>query len=90
MQIVIYTVLKFPSTEFNVASLASRCGVSVIDRKRRVRHASLELLALLGQIGSVGLVVDAIQTTLNNIEYKTKNEVLEAIRARYIIQGVLF
>lgn len=50
LQLLIFSLVTFPSTEFKLETVASRVAVMVADRRRRVRQAALDTLAVLGQI----------------------------------------
>lgn len=50
MQLLIFSLVTFPSTEFKLEIVASRVAAMVADRRRRVRQAALDALAVLGQI----------------------------------------
>ncbi|XP_012535111.1 uncharacterized protein LOC105835962 isoform X2 [Monomorium pharaonis] len=50
LQLLIFSLVTFPSTEFKLETVASRVAMTVADRRRRVRQAALDTLAVLGQI----------------------------------------
>ena len=59
LQIVLYALMTFPSTYFDVSSSVVRTVLIALDRKKRVRQAALDVLAVLGQISSPKVVLDA-------------------------------
>jgi hypothetical protein len=60
LQMVIYALLTFPSTYFDVANCVERTAKAALDRKKRVRQAALDVLAVLGQISSPKVVIDVV------------------------------
>lgn len=56
-----YALMTFPSTYFDISTCVGRATQMAIDRKRRVRQASLDVLAVLGQISSTKIVMDVVQ-----------------------------
>jgi len=50
LQLLIFSLVTFPSTEFKLETVASRVATMVADRRRRVRQAALDTMAVLGQI----------------------------------------
>lgn len=61
LRMVLFALMTFPSTYFDIrasAACAIRCAT---DRRRRVRRAALDVLAVLGQIGSTQLVLDVLR-----------------------------
>lgn len=58
---VLYALMTFPSTYFDIKTCVGRATLMAIDRKRRVRQASLDVLAVLGQISSTKIVMDVVQ-----------------------------
>ena len=57
INVIIFALLTFPSTEFNLEDLVATIGPHVTDSKRRVRQASMECLALLSQCLGSGKVI---------------------------------
>ena len=57
INVVIFALLTFPSTEFNMENLVTAIGPYVTDQKKRVRQASMECLALLSQCLGPGKVL---------------------------------
>ena len=56
INIVIFALLTFPSTEFELENLVNNIAPHVTDQKKRVRQASMECLALLAQCLGPGKV----------------------------------
>ncbi|XP_031847953.1 uncharacterized protein LOC116433699 isoform X1 [Nomia melanderi] len=50
LQLLIFSLVTFPSTEFKVDAVANKVARMVRDRRRRVRQAALDTLAVLAQI----------------------------------------
>ncbi|XP_050576482.1 uncharacterized protein LOC126915660 isoform X2 [Bombus affinis] len=50
LQLLIFSLVTFPSTEFKVDAVANKVAKMVRDRRRRVRQAALDTLAVLAQI----------------------------------------
>ncbi|XP_018046258.1 PREDICTED: uncharacterized protein LOC108685801 [Atta colombica] len=59
LQLLIFSLVTFPSTEFKLEIVASRVAAMVADRRRRVRQAALDTLAVLGQIYDSEEVIQA-------------------------------
>lgn len=57
---VIFALLTFPSTYFDVANCVERTAKAALDRKKRVRQAALDVLAVLGQISSPKTVLEVV------------------------------
>ncbi|GAB0086224.1 TOG array regulator of axonemal microtubules protein 1 [Sergentomyia squamirostris] len=60
LQMVLYALMTFPSTYFDVTTCVMRTTQAAIDRKKRVRQAALDVLAVLGQISSPKVVMDVV------------------------------
>ncbi|KAG7203787.1 hypothetical protein KM043_013808 [Ampulex compressa] len=50
LQLLIFSLVTFPSTEFKMETVANKVSAIVADRRRRVRQAALDTLAVLAQI----------------------------------------
>ena len=50
LQLLIFSLVTFPSTEFKVENVANKVAIMVGDKRRRVRQAALDTLAVLAQI----------------------------------------
>lgn len=99
---VLFALMTFPSTYFDVQALISRATVAAVDRKKRVRHVSptnsqdiqqpsnlshpppfqgaLDVLAVLGQIGSPKLVLDVVCSAVG--QRPDGNHLIAAVKAR--------
>jgi hypothetical protein len=60
LQMVIFALLTFPSTYFDVANCVERTARAALDRKKRVRQAALDVIAVLGQISSPKTVTEVV------------------------------
>ena len=49
IHVVVFALLTFPSTEFDLENLVKNIAPHVTDQKKRVRQASMECIALLAQ-----------------------------------------
>lgn len=58
---VLYALMTFPSTYFDISLCVGHATKTATDRKRRVRQAALDVLAVLGQISSTKVVMDIVQ-----------------------------
>lgn len=58
--------MTFPSTYFDVSSCVARTVQAALDKKKRVRQAALDVLAVLGQISSPRIVLDVTQNVVAN------------------------
>lgn len=65
---VLFALMTFPSTYFNITVCVRRAIHAVLDRKRRVRQAALDVLAVLGQISSIKTVMDIVHEMAQNRE----------------------
>lgn len=72
--------MTFPSTCFDVPMCVGRAVQAAMDRKRRVRQAALDVLAVLGQISSPKSVLDIVQQHTSNRE--DGDRLLSAVKAR--------
>lgn len=61
LRMVLFALMTFPSTYFDIRASAACAVRCVADRRRRVRRAALDVLAVLGQIGSAQMVVDVLR-----------------------------
>lgn len=71
----------FPSTEFDTISIANRVALVATDRKRRIRQSTLDVLAVLGQIGNPGEILEAV--ALASKDLPDRDGLVAAVRARY-------
>lgn len=77
---VLYSLMTFPSTHFDISTCVNRTTQAANDKKKRVRQAALDVLAVLGQISSP-------KSVLEEVIYALKNEtdtvrLVAAIKAR--------
>ncbi|XP_049281269.1 uncharacterized protein LOC125762812 [Anopheles funestus] len=80
LQTVLFALMTFPSTYFDIKTLISRATEAAMDRKKRVRHAALDVLAVLGQISSPKLVLDVVCTAVGT--RPEGNHLITAVKAR--------
>lgn len=72
INMIIAALLSFPSSEFNLVALPEIIGFTLLDGRKRVRHASLECFAILAQQlgpGNLSPLVSAVDI----LERKNKN-----------------
>lgn len=80
LQIVLYALMTFPSTYFDVTSCVARTVQTAMDKKKRIRQAALDVLAVLGQISSPKVVIEvAKKVTANRLD---GDKLCAAIKAR--------
>ncbi|KAL0109941.1 hypothetical protein PUN28_013527 [Cardiocondyla obscurior] len=80
LQLLIFSLVTFPSTEFKLETVVNRVAPMIADRRRRVRQAALDTLAVLGQIYDSE---DVIEAGKRAAEGNTDSEAMvAAIRAR--------
>lgn len=72
--------MTFPSTHFDITTCIQKAAQAANDRKKRVRQAALDVLAVLGQISSPKFVLDEVIQTLEN--EKEAFRLIAAIKAR--------
>ncbi|XP_072762296.1 uncharacterized protein [Anoplolepis gracilipes] len=80
LQLLIFSLVTFPSTEFKLEIVASRVAAMVADRRRRVRQAALDALAVLGQIYNSEEVLEAARRAADG--HPDAEAMLAAVRAR--------
>lgn len=81
LQMVMFALITFPSTYFDVHTCVSRASTLALDRKKRVRQAALDVLAILGQISSSSRAV--IDSAAETVKYKIDGDTfLAAVKAR--------
>ncbi|KAH0539608.1 hypothetical protein KQX54_006099 [Cotesia glomerata] len=80
LQLLIFSLDQFPSTEFKVENVANKVALMVGDRRRRVRQAALDTLAVLAQIYEPEEVLQAGQRAAKQL--KESSDMVAAIRAR--------
>lgn len=80
LQMVIFALLTFPSTYFDVSNCVERTAKAALDRKKRVRQAALDVLAVLGQISSPKTVIEVVSQVA---EFRKDGiQLLAAVKAR--------
>ncbi|KAL6428054.1 hypothetical protein ACFW04_008438 [Cataglyphis niger] len=80
LQLLIFSLVTFPSTEFKLEIIANRVAAMVADRRRRVRQAALDALAVLGQIYDPEKVLEAGRRAADG--HADAEAILAAVRAR--------
>jgi hypothetical protein len=66
LQMVIFALVTFPSTYFDISNCVERTTKAALDRKKRVRQAALDVLAVLGQISSPRTVINVVSTVADS------------------------
>lgn len=80
LQMVIFALVTFPSTYFDISNCVERTTKAALDRKKRVRQASLDVLAILGQISSPRTVINVVSSVADS---RTDGlQLLSAVKAR--------
>lgn len=77
---VLFALMTFPSTYFDLNMCVRRAVQAILDRKKRVRQAALDVLAVLGQISSVKVVIDIAQEVARNRD--DSDQLIAATKAR--------
>jgi len=72
--------MTFPGTCFDISLLTAQTVYSLLNRKRRVRQAALEVLAVLADISSINEVLAIVSETTAGVELGP--QVLEAASVR--------
>lgn len=75
-----YALTTFPSTCFDTKTCATQTTYAALNRKRRVRQAALDVLAILGQITTGRAVLDVVQDIAS--ERDDGPALLSAVRTR--------
>lgn len=57
----------FPSNEINITKAAKYITPLLADRKRRVRHGALELIATLAQLLTASKIIEIISEEIENV-----------------------
>lgn len=66
LQMVIFALVTFPSTYFDISNCVERTTKAALDRKKRVRQAALDVLAVLGQISSPRTVINVVSSVADS------------------------
>ncbi|XP_037712190.1 uncharacterized protein LOC119548746 isoform X1 [Drosophila subpulchrella] len=80
LQVSIFALMTFPGTCFDISLLTAQTVYSLLNRKRRVRQAALEVLAVLADISSINEVLAIVSETTAGVELGP--QVLEAASVR--------
>ncbi|XP_055858860.1 uncharacterized protein LOC129921179 [Episyrphus balteatus] len=80
LQMVMYALMTFPSTCFDTNTCVTSAALAALDRKKRVRQAALDVLAILGQVTSPRVVLEVVQNIAASRE--NGNEFFAAVKAR--------
>ncbi|XP_026296918.1 uncharacterized protein LOC413368 isoform X3 [Apis mellifera] len=80
LQLLIFSLITFPSTEFKVDIVANKVAKMMRDRRRRVRQAALDTLAVLAQIYESEEILAAGKRASEG--YHDGEAMMSAIRAR--------
>lgn len=70
-----------PSTDVEVSKVAKSVINVLGDRKRKVRQAALELLAILAQLGSISVLLEI--AAAGTQDHPEGERILRALRNRY-------
>ena len=79
---VMYALMTFPSTCFDTFTCVTRAAYAALDRKKRVRQAALDVLAILGQVTSPRTVMEIVQNITSESGYKISDDFCAAVKAR--------
>lgn len=80
LQMVLYSLMTFPSTYFDIPTCVKKSAEAANDQKKRVRQAALDVLAVLGQISAPKAVLEEVSDTLKH--EKEAHRLIAAIKAR--------
>lgn len=75
-----YALMTFPSTCFDALTCVTGATYAALNRKRRVRQAALDVLAILGHIAGTRSVLELVQPIANSRD--DGESLLAAIKAR--------
>lgn len=84
LQIAMYALLKHPSTLFNIPALTSLVSFALKEKRRKLRQATLETLAVLGQLSTNDMVLDTCETTLCKMNCDQTDQIIMAIKNRFV------
>lgn len=76
----IYALMTFPGTCFDINILTAQVTYAALNRKRRVRQAALEVLAVLADISSVEQILQIVSDITAGIE--SGKALLSAVKMR--------
>lgn len=77
---VLYALMTFPSTYFDIPTCVKKSAEAANDQKKRVRQAALDVLAVLGQISHPKTILEEVTETLRH--EKEAHRLIAAIKAR--------
>lgn len=77
---VLYSLMTFPSTHFDISTCVHRTALAANDKKKRVRQAALDVLAVLSQIRSPKAVLEEVMAALRDENDTVR--LVPAIKAR--------
>lgn len=80
LNMVIFALQTFPSTYFDVGLCVEQTAKAALDKKKRVRQAALDVLAILGQISSPRTVIDKVSYVA--VGRKDETQFVAAVKAR--------
>ena len=82
INIIIASLLTFPSYDFDLGSMCPVIGPTLVDPKRQVRQASLECFAVLAQAMGAGKLQPLVQA-VDNVELEYDGDgVMAAVQAK--------
>ena len=82
INIIIASLLTFPSYDFDLGSMCPVIGQTLVDPKRQVRQASLECFAVLAQAMGAGKLQPLVQA-VDNVELEYDGDgVMAAVQAK--------
>ena len=82
LNVIIASLLTFPSNKFDLPQLTSDVAPALVDPKSRVRHAALEAFAVISQVMASNL--QPLVSTVDNIELHMGGDgVMAAVQARF-------
>lgn len=76
----IYALMTFPGTCFDINILTAQVTYAALNRKRRVRQAALEVLAVLADISSVEQILKIVEDITAGVE--SGSALLSAVKMR--------
>lgn len=77
---VMYALMTFPSTCFDALTCVTGATYAAVNRKRRVRQAALDVLAILGHIIGIRNVLELVQPIADTRD--DGDSLMAAIKAR--------
>lgn len=78
-----YATMTFPSNLFKVEKILEKVSSTAVDSRRRVRHASLEAIAILSQFCSSETLTENIAKVADTLpNQNAKAALISAVQAR--------